>query len=79
MCIKLLTKKHTKKRGEQKMVEISKKELENRYRTTKSTELAKQLGVSVPTLMRYLREYGIAVKKQGDGWAVRGKKIKIIE
>lgn len=61
------------------MVEITKQELENRYRTTKSTQLAKELGISIPTLMRYLKAYGIAVKKQGDGWAVRGKKVKITE
>lgn len=45
---------------------ISKKELEEKYNKMKSKELAKELGVTFPTLLNYLKESGIQLKGKGN-------------
>lgn len=61
------------------MIEITKKELEKRYRTTKTKDLARELGISCPTLLRYLKKVGIKLKERGDGWALRERKFSVVE
>lgn len=61
------------------MIEITKKELEERYRTTKTKDLAKELGISCPTLLRHLKKVGIKIKEQGSGWALRKRKFSVVE
>jgi predicted site-specific integrase-resolvase len=56
------------------MIEISKKELAEKYRTMTSANICKELGISLPTLRSYLKKAGIPLKKAG------GKsKIKLID
>ena len=45
---------------------ISKKELEEKYNNMNSKELAKELGVTFPTLLNYLKEAGIKLKGKGN-------------
>lgn len=58
-------------------MKISKEELENLYRTKRTADVAKELGVSVPTLIRYLKANGIAMKS--PGWGARQKKLIVEE
>lgn len=58
-----------------KTIKISKEELERLYTTTKTTELAKNLGVCVATLVRIIKENGIKVKS--PGWGIRPRKIVV--
>lgn len=60
-------------------MEITKKELEEMYRKNKTLDVAKKLNVSCPTLIRYLKENGIPLKKRGDGWNVRKRKLIVEE
>lgn len=46
--------------------QITKTELEKLYRSSKNTDLAEQLGISVPTLIRYVSEAGIELKQKGN-------------
>lgn len=58
------------------MKQISKAELEKKYRSMKGKDLAKELGVTFPTLLAYLEEAGIKLKGKGNRVA---RKIKIVE
>lgn len=58
-----------------KAVVISKSELENLYKTTRTIDLARMLGVSVVTLIRILKENGIEIKTIGHG--VRQRKVVV--
>ena len=51
------------------MLKITKKELEKKYHESTIQNLSIELGISVPTLMKYLKEAGIPLK---------GKRKKII-
>jgi DNA-binding transcriptional regulator YhcF (GntR family) len=44
------------------MIKITKKQLEERYKTENVRNLAKEFGVSVVTLMKVLKKNGIALK-----------------
>lgn len=54
-------------------MKISKTELEKRYKDTPTRTLAKELGVSVPTLLVYLRQAGIEIKPVGKPKAIEFK------
>lgn len=47
-------------------MKIRKKELEEKYRKMNSKDLAKELGVTFPTLLNYLKEAGIELKGKGN-------------
>lgn len=45
---------------------ISRLELEKLYREKTNIDLAKDFGVSVPTLIKYITESGIELKQKGN-------------
>lgn len=49
-----------------KMKQITKKELQQKYNKMKNTELAKELGISEPTLRKLLKQAGIKMKGSGN-------------
>ena len=51
---------------------MKKQELEKRYKEVGSIQLSKELGISKPTLIKYLKENKIEVKQVG-----RPRKLKI--
>ena len=48
------------------MKQITKKELQEKYKNMKNTELAKELGISEPTLRKLLKQAGIKMKGSGN-------------
>ncbi|MBR0541450.1 MAG: hypothetical protein IJK26_04505 [Clostridia bacterium] len=58
-------------------MKISKEELENLYRTKRTADVARELGISIPTLIRHLKANGIAMKS--PGWGARPKKLIVEE
>lgn len=58
-----------------KTIVISKEELENLYRTTRTVDLARMLGISIVTLLRIIKESGIKIKTIGHG--VRQRKVVV--
>jgi hypothetical protein len=48
------------------MKQITKTELENMYRHNSNQEVCQMLGVSLPTLLSYLKEFGIVLKGKGN-------------
>lgn len=57
------------------MIEISKSELEAKYLKLTNEELARELHISEPTLLKLLRKHGITLKGKGYG---SSSKVKII-
>lgn len=57
-----------------KIISLSKAELEKLYRENTNKIVAKQLGVSTPTLMTYIKNNNISLKGKGSG----KKKIQIV-
>ena len=55
-------------------MEITKAELEAKYLNSTNEELAKELQVSEPTLLKLLRENNIALKGKGYG---SSQKVKV--
>lgn len=51
---------------------MKKQELEKRYKEVGSIQLSKELGISKPTLIKYLKENKIEVRQVG-----RPRKLKI--
>ena len=49
------------------MIELTKAELEQKYLNSTNEELAKELDISIPTLLKLLRENKIALKGKGYG------------
>ncbi len=47
-------------------MKISKKELEKKYNKMNSKDLAKELDITLPTLISYLKEAGIKLKGKGN-------------
>lgn len=70
-----LPQKHRGGAKPKKTIVISKEELEKLYNTTKTTDLAKMLRISVVTLLRIIKESGIKVKTIGHG--VRQRKVVV--
>jgi len=63
------------------MKEYSKLQLKEKYYNSNSRELAKELGMSLPTLMKILKEFGIPAKGKGKGQHKRkslGNSTKIV-
>lgn len=56
-------------------MKLSREELEKRYFSTRNTELAKELNISVPTLMLLIDKAGI--ERKGSGNAYNKDKINI--
>lgn len=56
---------------------LSKDELEKKYNNTRNTELAKELNITVPTLMNIIDEAGI--ERKGSGNAYNKDKIIVIK
>jgi len=54
------------------MKQLTKKEFSDLYYSKKNIEVCEILGISEPTLLKYLEESGI--KKKGMGW--RGKQMR---
>ncbi len=54
---------------------LTKNELEKIYRENSNDDAAKIIGVSVPTMLKYLKDNGIKLKGAG---ANNQKKVKII-
>jgi len=52
-------------------LEITKKELEEKYNSMTNIELCKELGVSKVTLLSYLKKAGIELKGKGNGLKVK--------
>lgn len=55
-------------------MEITRAELEAKYLNTKNRQLAKELQISEPTLLKLLKENNIALKGKGYG---SSQKVKI--
>lgn len=49
------------------MIEITKAELEQKYLNSTNEELARELNISEPTLLKLLRENNISLKGKGYG------------
>lgn len=47
-------------------MQITKEQLKEKYKTMKTNELAKELGISVPTLTATLKRCGIKLKGKGN-------------
>lgn len=62
-------------------MQIKKAELKKMYETTKTVDLAKKIGVSVPTLIRILKQAGIETKGSGNRQATgrKAKKVTIVD
>ena len=58
-------------------MEITKSALEELYRANTNRTVCEQLGISELTLIRYLKDNGIALK--GKGAMAKGTKVKIID
>jgi len=58
-------------------MEITKSALEELYRANTNRTVCEQLGISELTLIRYLKDNGIALK--GKGAMSKGTKVKIID
>lgn len=59
-------------------MEITVAELKELYENNSNDFVCKKLGISLPTLLRYLKEAGIPLKGKGGGMASIGeKKINI--
>lgn len=48
------------------MKKITKKELQEKYNKMKNADLAKELGISEPTLRKLLKQAGIKMKGSGN-------------
>lgn len=57
-------------------MEITKESLKSLYHGKTNKEAAKELGISVPTLLKMVKEAGI--KKKGQGSHERKPKIKVV-
>lgn len=63
----MTTKNNDKpKRPIRKPIEISKARLKSLYQNFTMKEIQQELGVSHPTLLKYLRKFGIAKKGSGN-------------
>lgn len=60
---------------------ITKKELKELYDNNSNSIVCEKLGITTPTLMRYLKASKISLKGKGGGMAKNGadKKIKVIK
>ena len=58
---------------------ITKIELQELYENNSNAYVCEKLGISVPTLLRYLRDAGIPLKGSGQGRMTTDKKIKVVE
>lgn len=56
-------------------MELTKEKLENLYMSKRNVEICKILGISNPTLVSYLRKFGI--KQKGRGNKLGHTKIKL--
>ncbi len=56
---------------------LSKEELEKKYNSTRNTELAAELNITVPTLMNIIDEAGI--ERKGSGNAYNKEKVNVIK
>lgn len=57
-------------------ITLTLEEFKKKYYTMKTRELAKELKVSIPTVLKVVKEYGL--KKKLPGRLKRSNKIKII-
>ncbi len=55
---------------------ITKNDLERKYNSMKTTDLAKELKISVPTLLKILKENGIEHKGPGNSFS--NTKIQVV-
>ena len=60
------------------MINITRGELEDLYRTNTNKEVCKILGITVPTLLKYLDDCGIERKGMGNPKGSSNKKIRIV-
>ena len=58
-------------------MQITREELENRYRSTRNEVLAEELGVSVSTLLRLIKKSGIKLKGTGNHYQ-SSSKIQVV-
>ena len=61
------------------MKKITKAELEKIYRANTNQDACKILGISNPTLIKYIKESGIAPKGSGYGNEIRRNKIEVTD
>lgn len=59
------------------MITVTKSELEEIYRNNDNWKAAEMLGISVPTMMKLLRENKI--KEKGQGGHNHEKKIRVVD
>lgn len=57
-------------------MKLSKDDLSKKYNSMKNEELAEELGVSIPTLMKIIDSSGIKRKGSGNPW--HKEKIEIV-
>jgi len=60
-------------------MQITKNELRERYYAMKNIDLCKELGITVPTLLSYLKKHSIPLKGKGNHQAGPKPKIEIVE
>ncbi len=60
------------------MVDISKERLEKLYRENTNKKVCQILGITVPTLLKYLDACGIERKGMGNPQGSGNKKIRIV-
>jgi hypothetical protein len=59
------------------MKKINKEELKKIYRSNTNKEVCKMLDISLPTLLRYLKEFGIKRKGKGNPLGAK-RKIELV-
>lgn len=61
------------------MLKITKEELEKLYLTRKNSDICRILGISLPTLLKYIKNSGIKPKGKGNRDNFRNRKILVVE